>query len=248
MGMNTRGGGTSNKTYLGVYSNQLVLEYAKEEDLVKKLESLGYDPEKIQERKKAKGKNEGQSVYYFVVYDVEGMLTNITINENDWGDFVELEFTDVDEKFVVSLGDVFSRMSKDFIRRIGNLDLSEEINFGLWSMETDDGKKRSGVKMYQNDEKIEYFLSYDDMPEPTTTKKGRTVTWNYDEQEAYLYEQLTAFLSDNFKAPAPKEELPNEEDTPAAKAKKRTPRKPRAKATTDAKGIGSDEEEDDMPF
>ena len=52
MGMNTRGGGgSSNKTYLGVYANQLVLEYAKEEDLVAKLEALGYDPDKIQERK-----------------------------------------------------------------------------------------------------------------------------------------------------------------------------------------------------
>jgi len=238
MGMNTRGGGASNKTYLGVYANQLVLEYAKKEDLEKKLEYLGYDPEKIEQRKKVKGKNEGETVFYFVVYDVEGLLTNITIRETDFGDFVELEFTDVDEKFVISLGDVFSRMSKDFIRRVGNLDLSTEINFGLWDMETDDGKKRSGVKMYQNDEKVEYSLTYDDMPEPSQTKKGRTVTWNYDEQESFLYEQLTSFIGDSFKPSAPKEELPAKEDV--ASKPGRTPRTPRASSEALPK--------DDLPF
>tara|TARA_R110000772_G_scaffold50518_3_gene116113 strand:+ start:2734 stop:3519 length:786 start_codon:yes stop_codon:yes gene_type:complete len=261
MGMNTRGGGgSSNKTYLGVYANQLVLEYAKEEDLVAKLEALGYDPDKIQERKKTKGKNEGQSVYYFVVWDVEGMLTGISINETDWGDFVELEFTDVDEKFVISLGDVFSRMSKDFIRRMENLDLGSEINFGLWSMTTDDGKNRSGVKMYQDDTKVEYALTFDDMPEPTQTKKGRTVTWNYDEQEAFLYEELNKYLADNFKGSSSDDEdgsgktpldsatpkkratAPTADEKPSTRAKQ--PRKPRGKVAEPAE----EAEDDDLPF
>jgi hypothetical protein len=247
MGMNTRGGGgSSNKTYLGVYSNQLVLEHTIREDLEKRLEYFGYDPEKIQERKKVKGRNEGQTVYYFVVYDVEGLLTGITISETDWGDFVELEFTDVDEKFIVSLGDVFSRTSKDFIRRVGNLNLGEEINFGLWSMETDDGKKRNGVKMYQNDEKVEYFLTYEDMPEPVQTKKGRKVEWNYDEQEAYLYEQLTSFMEENFKPDLSKDkeaepEKEEKEKKPAVKEQKSI-RRPRAGAKDGA------EKDNDLPF
>lgn len=249
MGMNTKGGGSSNKTYLGVYGNQLVMEYTKEEDLVKKLESLGYDPEKIQERKKIKGKNEGQTVYYYVVFDVEGMLTNVVINETDWGDFVELEFTDVDEKFVISLGDIFGRMSKDFIRRVGNLDLGQEVNFGLWSLENEDGKKRSGVKMYQNDEKIDYALSYEDMPEPSQTKKGRTVTWNYDEQEAFLYEEFTKFLEENFKGSDKKEELPAAKEPAANASKGKTPRVPRSKVSKpDAKGLGGASDDDDLPF
>lgn len=248
MGMNTRGGGGSNKTYLGVYSNQLVLEYTKREDLESKIESLshlGLDPDKIQERKKTKGKNEGQSVFYYVIYDVEGMLSNIRINENDWGDFVEIELTDVDEKFVISLGDIFSRTAKDFVRRIGNLDLTNEVNFGLWELETDEGKKRSGVKMYQDDEKVEYFLTYDDMPAPIQKKKGRKVEWDYTEQETFIYDYLVEYLDANFvsevneQAPEPKEEKP------AANAKKKS-RKPRGKAeVADAKGVGP---KDDMPF
>lgn len=252
MGMNTRGAGGSNKTYLGVYSNQLVLEYTKEEDLVKKLEALGYDPDKIQERKKMKGKNEGQSVFYFVVYDVEGMIADIRIKENDWGDFVELELDDVGDKFVISLGDIFGRAAKDFIRRIGNLDLSEFVNFGLWSLTNDDGKQRSGVKMYQDEEKVDYFLTYDDMPEPTQKKKGRKVEWDYSEQETYIYDYLVEYLDENFKSTevkeeAPKKETPKGKKEPAANAK--APRKARGKAVaaTEGKGLGA-EKDDDMPF
>lgn len=247
MGFNKRGGGASNKTYLGVYSNQLVLEYAKEDDLIAKVEALGLDIDKIKERKKMKGKNEGQAVYYYVIYDVEGILTNVRINENDWGDFVELEITDVDEKFVVSLGDVFSRIAKDFIRRTANLDTTEYVNFGLWSLETDEGKTRSGVKMYQDDEKIEYAITYDDMPEPIQKKKGRKIEWDYSDQETFLYDSLLAFIDENYKGDDVKEQAPAkvEAKEPAANAKK-APRKPRGKAeVADAKGVGP---KDDMPF
>lgn len=254
MGMNARGGGSSNKTYLGVYSNQLVLEYTKREDLESKLESLGYDPDKIQERKKTKGKNEGQSVYYFVVWDVEGMLSDIRVNETDWGDFVEIELTDVDEKFVISLGDVFSRTAKDFIRRIGNLDLKDYVNFGLWSMTAEEtgSSARSGVKMYQNDEKVEYFLTYDDMPAPTQTKKGRKVEWNYDEQEAFVYDYLLEFLATNFEAVESNEEASEPAQKPTqsklqANAKKPS-RKPRGKKVDNVAAKGATVEDDDLPF
>jgi hypothetical protein len=242
MGMNTRGGGASNKIYLGIYQNQMVLEYNKEEDLLKKVESLGLDPDKIQVRQRTKGKNEGKDVFYYVIYDVEGVLSNATINETDWGDFLELEITDVDEKFVVSLGDVFGRMAKDFIRRAGNLDLSSDVNFGVWSMSKEEtgSSARAGVKMYQDDEKVEYFISYDDMPEPVEKKKGRKTEWDYTDQETYLYEKLVAWIEENFKgevkesAPEPQEEKPQ----------KRT-RKSRVKANEELQPEGK---ADDLPF
>lgn len=248
MGFNKRGSGGSKKTYLGVFQNQLVLQYDKEEDLIKKVESLGLDIDKIEERKKTKGKNEGQLVYYYVIYDVEGMITDVSINEADWGDMVEIELTDVDEVFVVALGDVFNRTTKDFIRRVGNLDVTEYVNFGLWSLLTDEGKSRSGVKMYQdNGDKVEYAITYDDMPEPIQRKKGRKIEWDYSEQETFLYDQLVEFIDENYKTGEVTEKAPAkvEAKEPAANAKK-APRKPRAKAeVADAKGIGP---KDDMPF
>jgi hypothetical protein len=165
------------------------------------------------------------------------MLTNIKSTVNDFGEFIELEFTDVDETFSVSLGDVYSRICKDFIRRMGNIDLNKEVVFGVWNItaeEADNGKAKSGVKMYQDDTKLEYYIGYDEMPEPTTKKKGSKTTWNFDDQEEFLYDALSTFMNDNFLNETVAESLP-----PAPKAKATT-RKPRAEATAPST--------DDLPF
>ena len=226
MGLNTRGGGGSNKIYLNIYQGNIVLEYNTEEDLLKRVESLGLDPENIKVRQRTKGKYEGKDVFYYVLYDVSGLLTNISLTENDFGEFMELEFTDVDEKYCVSLGDVSSRFAKDFIRRMGNLDLTKEIVFGVWNIsaeEADNGKSKSGVRMYQDDEKVEYFVDYDEMPEPEQKKKGRKTVWDFTEQENYLYDLLLTFKEDNFVDTEVEDELPQKEEEESA-SKKRTPR------------------------
>jgi hypothetical protein len=168
------------------------------------------------------------------------MLTNIKTTVNDFGEFVELEFTDVDETFSVSLGDVYSRICKDFIRRAGNIDLSKELVFGVWNItadEADNGKAKSGVKMYQDDTKLEYYIGYDEMPEPTTKKKGSKTIWNFDDQEEFLYNALMEFKNDNFLDEEVKEDLPPKKE---ATTKKVAPRKARAKVET--------AQTDDLPF
>ena len=251
MGFNTRGGGGSNKNYLNVFQGNLVLEYNTQESLEKKLDSLGleYDTEKVSDgnrmdticvRQKAKGKNEGKDVFYYIIRDVSGYLTGVTLNENDWGEFLELEFTDVDEKFSVSLGDVYSRMAKDFIRRMGGLDLNEEVIFGVWSIsaeEADNGKAKSGVRMYQDDTKVEYFIEYDELPEPSTKKKGRKTVWDFTEQENFLFEALTEWKDENFASTEVDEKLPQKEDADEA-----------PKGRTSRKASTAKTEKDDVPF
>ena len=153
MALNTRGTSSSNKTYLNIFQGNIVLEYDTQDALISKLDSLGLEyAEEIAEtnrmghvceRKRTKGRNEGKSVFYYILNDVSGMLTNIKSTVNDFGEFVELEFTDLDETFNVSLGDVYSRICKDFIRRMSNIDLTKELVFGVWNIsaeEADNGK------------------------------------------------------------------------------------------------------------
>ena len=237
MGLNTRVTGGSNVTFLNVFSNNIVLENVIKEKLIKKLEFLELDVEDIVERKKTKGKNEGQVVYYYILDDVAGLLTNINIAEKDWGDLVELEFTDVDEKFKLTLGNVDARLAKDFIRRVGNLDLDKEVVFGLWNFtaeESDNGKPRSGVKMYQDDTKVEYFISWDDMPEPEKKQKGRKTVWDFSEQDTFFYNELVSFKEENFKGEGIKEEVKESTVKESRKPKRR------AAATQSAP--------DDLPF
>lgn len=256
MGVKQRGAQGSGKTYFGIYSDQLVIQYDDRESLEKKCDQLGFDPEDILVRKKTKGKNEGQEVFYIVVDAIDGLIQDIRINETDWGDFVEIELDDIGDKFIVSLGDVFeSRMAKDFVRRIGNLDLGKELVFGVWSMTKEEtgSSKRSGVKMYQDDEKVEYAIGYDEMPEPEEKKKGKNTTWDYTEQSQYLFEQLDEFIKENFSTKVDEKE--REEKEPPNKNKGR--RKPAASKRKNARKASKpkkneepveEEEDDDAPF
>lgn len=207
MGINSRGiGGGSNITFLNVFQGNLVIEYDDREKLENKLDSLGLDTEGVKVRQRVKGKNEGKDVFYFVLFDISGMLTGVTIKELPFGEFVELELTDVDEKFVVSLGDVTGRIAKDFARKCGNIDLGSELVFGVWNLtaeQADNGKAKSGVRMYQDGEKIDFFISYEDLPAPEQKKRGRKVTWDYTEQEDFLYQAIEGFSASNFKDTTP---------------------------------------------
>lgn len=250
MGLNTRGSGGSNKTFINVFQGNLVLEYDNQGTLEKKLDFLGlpYDTDEVNDgnrmdsicvRQKTKGKNEGKDVFYYILRDVSGNITEVTLTENDWGEFLQIELTDVDEKFSISLGDVSSRMAKDFVRRMGNIDLSKELVFGVWSIsaeDADNGKPKSGVRMYQDDTKLEYFIEYDELPEPDQKKKGRKIVWDFTDQEEFLYDALTKWKDENFSATEVENTLPEkEEETKTTKRKPRTASK-------------SKEEKSDVPF
>jgi len=201
-GINTRGTSGANKTFLNIFQNRLVLEYMNKEDLERKLNSLNLDVGMILSRKKVKGKHEGKTAYYYNLDNVEGMMTNIRVHEGKFGDFLEVELTDVEEKYSISLGDIYSRMSKDFIRRVDNLDVTKEIDFSLWSIseeDSDNGKAYSGVTIYQNEKKVEYAMTFKDLVPPIEKKRGRKVKWDFSDQDEQLFEVLENFRKENFK-------------------------------------------------
>ena len=234
MAVNSRGG-SSSKTFLGVYSNSLVLEYDKREDLEKKVESMGLDPDLIKVRQRTKGKNEGKDVFYYNLHDVSGMMTNVSLRDTDWGEVLEIEITDVDEKYLLQLGEVFGRIPKDFIRRLGGIDIEKEMAFGTWGMVSkDNGKPYSGVTIYQDDEKVEYTLGREHLPEATKKTRGKKIEWDFSEQEDFLYDVLTKFMDDNF---AKSSDESNSTPDPAPKV--RTPR---------ASKKQEEEAHDDLPF
>lgn len=229
MGIRTRGAAGSDKTFLSIFNGSLVIEYDTEEKLENKLSALGFDVD-IESRKKTKGKNEGKEVFFASLYDVSGMLTGISLKEISFAggaeEFLELEITDVDEKFIVSLGSVFQRMSKNFIQKLGNIDLSQEVTISPFSMskeESSTGKPVSGVTIYQNDKKLSYFFEKDEVPAPKQTKRGRAVTWDWSEHDNFLYDYLYDYIQDNFKPEVKSEALPEkEEEAPKPKRKKAT--------------------------
>ncbi len=227
MSINTRGGGNS-KMYLNVYSNELVLEYEKKEDLEKRVVAIGQDPEQIKTRKRMKGKNEGKEVFYYILNDIGGMLTGVKVRETDkWGEMLDLELTDVDEKYSISLGGLSSRLSKDFIRRVGNLDVSKELILSTWSMDGEGDSTFSGVTIYQEDKKVEYDIAYKDLPPPT--QKGRNKKWDFTEQDDFLFEIVNSFIKENFKESVKESSsIPEKKERrPRAAATAKTEKKPK---------------------
>jgi len=196
MGLKTKSG--AGKMFLSIFSGDIVVNYDVREDLERRVEALGLDVNLIKERKKQAGKNEGQTVYYYVFDLVGGMIDNISIVEPSWGgETLHVIIKDVDEVFDITLGDIYSRHSRDFIRRLGNLDVNKEVDFGAWQMEEGD-KVYSGVKLYQDNNKIDYSIVYTDLPKPTQKKRGSKITWDFTKQENFLYYILDKFIQENF--------------------------------------------------
>jgi len=231
MGVNSMGIPGQNKVFFTIYNGKLVIERLQKEELQKVVERLGQDFAEgdIKTRQISKGKNEGKDMYYYVFNDVSGKITNIKIAETDFGEVINVEITDIGENYTISLGDVFGRYSKDFIRRINNLDLEEDVAFGTWSTETDNGKTYSGVRMYQEGNKIEYTEKIEDLPAPTEKRRGKKIEWDFSEQDTFLYKILENYLEDNFRKPtnSVKESKPKDAPKTATKAKKtkKTPEK-----------------------
>ena len=155
---------------------------------------------------------------------------------------------------------MFGRFAKDFIRRIEGLDLSMQVAFGTWSMEADNGKTYSGVKMYQHGVKVDYTYANEDLPKPTQKKKGSKITWDFSEQEEMLYGVLEVYMTKNFKpnvddepdGPPPQSENPAPGRTVEDKAPaKKAPAK-KAPAQTDAKKApaktGGKEAQEKLPW
>lgn len=250
MGLNTMGSGSNNITFFGLYGGEIVIEYDEKEKLEKKIERLGLDPEDIETRKRTKGKNEGKEVFYYIFNDVEGLLTNVYLNETDWGEMLNIELTDADEKYVISLGEVFGRYAKDFIRRMDGIEFDTDLAIGTWTMEADNGKTYSGVRLYQNGEKIDYVLETADLPAPVERKKGKKKEWDYSDQEEFLYEKIEGWLEENFKG---KDEDDDDEDSDKKSNKKKNKRgkklsgkkSNRKKQRGDDKDKKSDKKKDD---
>lgn len=262
MGLKSKGDYGSNLTFLQVLQGKLVIANRDRDSLESKVEDLGLDPDDIVSYEVSKGDNAGQERYFIEVGSIEGMLTGVSIQEAPFGDVLEIRITDGDESFNISLGMVDSKVAKDFIRRMDNLDLDNLVEFSIWHIpaeRTERGSAMTGVKMAQDNTKVEYALTYDDLPAPIEKKKMGKTTWDYTDQVNYLYEKLVEFIRNNFAiaedthpetentdkgADAPKEE---EKPKPAAK----TPTKGRSSKKAPkkvAKRAAPGEPVDDLPF
>lgn len=201
------------KTFLKIFGGKIVQENSKP-----------FDTE--MELKERENKN-GAKVYYIEYDSVAGMLTHADIRhvEQLGADVLELTISDRPESYVLSMG-VDTRFAKSFMTRMLNLDLAKPVEIAPYSFEDKEGKKVSGLVLYQDEQKVQPLYTRETpngMPDAKQVRKGKEIKWDFTDQTNFLYDEF-----EKFKAMFPEQE---ESYSPAA-----------------ALAVEDDEEIDDLPF
>lgn len=207
MGLGNKGRG-SGVDYLSIYGGEIVREWRKARPSDDQI-PLGKE---LQEREISQGPNKGNTVW-FIGYDyVTGTIDNIELDDSgNWGASINITIKDIDETFILQLK-ADSSYGTDFLMKLPNIDLSQEVSFEPWSMTPDEWLKltgksvagnRSGLTIRQgaNDDKVEKYYTKDDpkgLPE-IIIKQGRGGTKvDSDDRDEFLLDRLEEYIAANF--------------------------------------------------
>jgi hypothetical protein len=106
--------------------------------------------------------------YELIVDSIEGKITNLDIYEGDYGNQLKVSFGEGEEEIIVSLPTA-SSFGIDFMKKLPLLNLEEVVKIAPYSFEAD-GKKKKGVTVYQNGEKV--ASNYQDFIDNKTVNKN----------------------------------------------------------------------------
>lgn len=87
-----------------------------------------------------------------------GKIKELRIKEKDFGDVLDVVFDDA----ILSIS-MDSRYFADFVKKFASANPNEEISINPYDFTGDDGKRKTGLSMVQNNEKLkDYFESFKD--------------------------------------------------------------------------------------
>lgn len=182
MSLNKRAA-SSGKTFLKIFGGKIVQESSKK----------FATNEELKERE-----NKNKSTVYYVEYDsLTGLIVGADIRDVEalGADFLELEIVDVVERYKLSMP-INSRFAQTFMQRMLALDLSKPVEIVPYSFESKEGKKISGLNLFQDGEKVAPLYTKENpngMPEAKQIRKGKEMTWDFTEQLNFLYDEFEKF-------------------------------------------------------
>ena len=99
----------------------------------------------------------GREVWEVLYKDVSGMITKIGLRENEFeGKRIEsynITIEDNGETFIISVGSTEDSNTRDLLPKLANVDFSLPVTIAPYSFNKD-GKKVSGINVYQADQKV----------------------------------------------------------------------------------------------
>ena len=94
--------------------------------------------------------------YEHVAGAIEGMITNISIYEGDYGKQIQLDIGEGEELVTIFLS-TQSSFGEDFMKKLPNIKVNEAVRLVPFSFEDEKGKKRRGLTIYQSEQKVEGY-------------------------------------------------------------------------------------------
>ncbi|MHA1903892.1 MAG: hypothetical protein ACW977_07970 [Candidatus Thorarchaeota archaeon] len=170
----------------------------------------------------------GDTVYENHYDSFSGSLVSARIESTEkYGDFVELVMESDGDYFNVQFP-VRSGYGRSFMYRLPNLEVTEEFEITPYDFENNEGKRVSGLNLYQNGEKILSFWTRENpgkLPELEEVEFQGKTRWDDGKRTKYLVKAFNKKMS----GMAPPEPKPEPKPKPKAK-------------------VAEVEEDDDLPF
>jgi hypothetical protein len=141
----------------------------------------------------------GNRVFEKFYGSIGGKITNLTVEENKFGDTeVRVGLQNEDKRAVLTFN-LDSSYGRGFMKQIFNVDLTKMVNFTPWSKMFDEVKRTNLYLNYSDKTKVEMNFP-DGTPEIKwlETKKGNVIDpVSKAEHEDFLNEKIQQFIIDN---------------------------------------------------
>lgn len=116
--------------------------------------SMGTEDSIIREYETSDGKKGSKNE---LVYSrITATIVNISFLEGDYGEILHLGIKGEEGEAIITVNTT-SRFGSDIMKRLPNINLNESVEFAPWSMDAE-GRKRTGIVLKQNGEKVESFF------------------------------------------------------------------------------------------
>ena len=137
----------------------------------------------------------GKTVHEVFWKDWSGRIEGIERVDGEYGSDWRLTLDDGEQKAVIQF-QVGSRYATEFAKRVPNINPAVDIRFMPWQMDGNDGKKKSGIAIYQNthgvpgqERKVDPYYTKDSaeqMPQLKQVKVSGKMVWDSTELDEFV--------------------------------------------------------------
>lgn len=153
--------------------------------------------------------------YEQVFTEISGFITKVEFHEGEYGKLLQVTMSEEGEEDVILSIQTGSNYGEDFMKKLPAINTQEKVRVVPYAFEDENGKKKKGLTVYQNGEKVKNFFQEGEGKEskmlygyPAVPKVAKGKVISSDEWKMYFMQVrlfLINYIEENFKVVAPGE-------------------------------------------